>query len=42
MANPPEGWKYHSGAGRRQAPEKPGRPVRSAPAKRAAPSLASR
>lgn len=41
MANPPEGWKYHSGAGRRQAPEQPGRPVRRAPAKRAAPRRSS-
>lgn len=44
MANPPEGWKYHSGAGRQRTPRQPPQSaqlVRRAPARRAAPRRSS-
>lgn len=44
MANSPESWKYHSGAGRQRTPRQPAQsaqPVRRAPAKRTAPRRSS-
>lgn len=44
MANPPESWKYHSGASRQRTPRQPAQsaqPVRRAPARRAAPRRSS-